>query len=120
MVSDDGIVNCIDAATGEPRVAKRIGGKFAASPIYADGRIYFCDQDGKTTVIKPGRKFEELATNTLDDGLHGLTRRRRPRTLSCARRRISIASRSEPELAARDLRDSRRQSPLATMTVSVR
>ena len=47
---------------------KRIGGKYAASPIYADGRIYFFNQDGETTVIKPGRKFEALATNTLDDG----------------------------------------------------
>jgi len=69
MVSDDGIINCIDATTGDDVWQKRIGGAFAASPIYGDGRIYFCDQDGQTTVIKPGRKFEELATNTLDDGL---------------------------------------------------
>ncbi|MCI0335273.1 MAG: PQQ-binding-like beta-propeller repeat protein [Planctomycetes bacterium] len=68
MISDDGIVNCIDAATGDPVWQKRIGGAFAASPIYAAGRIYFCNQDGETTVLAPGRKFKELATNTLDDG----------------------------------------------------
>ena len=68
MVSDDGIINCIDAANGEPVWQKRIGGAFAASPIYAGGRIYFCDQDGQTTIIKPGRKFEQLAVNDLDDG----------------------------------------------------
>jgi outer membrane protein assembly factor BamB len=68
MISDDGIVNCIDAATGDKVWQKRIGGAIAASPIYADGRIYFCDQDGETTVIKPGRKFEELVVNVLDDG----------------------------------------------------
>jgi outer membrane protein assembly factor BamB len=68
MVSDDGIINCIDAGTGEGVWQKRIGGAFAASPIYGDGRIYFSNQDGQTTVIKPGRKFEALATNTLDDG----------------------------------------------------
>jgi outer membrane protein assembly factor BamB len=71
MMSDDGIINCIDASTGNPAWSRRIGGRFAASPIYAGGiepRIYFCDQDGKTTVIKPGRKFEQLAANTLDDG----------------------------------------------------
>jgi outer membrane protein assembly factor BamB len=68
MVSDDGIVTCIDAATSDTVWQKRIGGAFAASPIYADDRIYFCDQDGQTTVIKPGREFESLATNTLDDG----------------------------------------------------
>jgi outer membrane protein assembly factor BamB len=71
MVSDDGIINCIDAATGQPVWSHRVGGRFAASPIYVGGsepRIYLCDQDGKTTVIKPGRKYEELAANTLDEG----------------------------------------------------
>jgi outer membrane protein assembly factor BamB len=69
MVSDDGIINCVDAPTSETVWQKRIGGAFAASPIYGDGRVYFCNQEGETTVIKPGRKFEALATNTLDDGL---------------------------------------------------
>ena len=69
LVSDDGIVNCIDAANGEPVWQKRIGGAFAASPIYAAGKIYLCDRDGLTTIIKPGRKFDEVAKNTLDDGL---------------------------------------------------
>jgi outer membrane protein assembly factor BamB len=68
MVSDDGVVNCIDAANGEPVRQERIGGRFAASPIYGDGRIYFCDQDGETTIVRPGRAFEVLAKNTLDDG----------------------------------------------------
>ncbi len=68
MISDDGIINCIDAASGDGLWQKRIGGAFAASPIYGNGRIYFCDQDGQTTIIKPGREFESLATNTLDAG----------------------------------------------------
>jgi outer membrane protein assembly factor BamB len=68
MVSDDGIINCIDAETGDGVWQKRVGGAFAASPIYGDGRIYFCDQDGQTAVIEPGREFMALATNTLDDG----------------------------------------------------
>lgn len=71
MVSDDGILNCVEAATSNSVWSKRIGGHFAASPIYVAGReprIYFCDQDGQTTVIKPGRQFDLLASNTLDDG----------------------------------------------------
>jgi outer membrane protein assembly factor BamB len=68
MISDDGVVNCIDATNGQRVWQRRIGGRFAASPIYGDGHIYFCDQDGKTTVLKPGREFEALASNTLDDG----------------------------------------------------
>jgi outer membrane protein assembly factor BamB len=69
MVGDEGVINCTDAATGDNVWTKRLDGKFAASPIYGDGRLYFCNQDGETTVIKPGRDFEVLATNTLDDGL---------------------------------------------------
>jgi outer membrane protein assembly factor BamB len=68
MISDDGIVNCIDASNGKPVWQKRIGGAVAASPIYAAGRLYFCNQDGETTILAPGRKFKLLAQNQLDDG----------------------------------------------------
>jgi outer membrane protein assembly factor BamB len=68
MATDDGVLNCIDAATRKTAWQKRIGGSFNASPIYGDGRIYCCNREGETTVIKPGRKFEALATNSLDDG----------------------------------------------------
>jgi outer membrane protein assembly factor BamB len=68
MISDDGVINCADETSGKRVWQKRIGGRFAASPIYGDGRIYICDQDGKTTVLKPGRSSEILATNSLDDG----------------------------------------------------
>ena len=50
------------------RFRRRIRGKHCASPIYASGRIYFFDTDGKTTVIAPGDEYDELAVNTLDDG----------------------------------------------------
>ena len=68
MTSDSGIANCIDAKTGEPVWRQRFGSEFSASPVYADGRIYFFNQRGNTTVIKPGRTFEQLATNQLDAG----------------------------------------------------
>lgn len=61
-------VTCLEAATGQVVWSDRIGGKYAASPVYADGRLYFFNQSGATTVLKPGRTFEILATNALDDG----------------------------------------------------
>ncbi len=66
--ADQSFVTCINAATGEVVWTDRIGGSYAASPIYADGRLYFFSEDGKTTVLKPGRTFEPMATNSLDDG----------------------------------------------------
>jgi len=39
-----------------------------ASPVYAAGRIYLANYNGKTTVIEPGRSFNVLAVNKLDDG----------------------------------------------------
>jgi len=66
LVSDNGIATCVDAVTGEERWQERVGGNFSASPTLADGRIYLLDEDGATTVIAPGRKFELLATNKLN------------------------------------------------------
>jgi outer membrane protein assembly factor BamB len=68
MVSDDGMVTCLELATGERVWRSRIPGNYAASPILVDGRIYFFSQQGKTTVIQPGRNFELLATNVLESG----------------------------------------------------
>ena len=66
--ADENYVTCIEAATGQIVWTERIGGKYAASPIYADGRLYFCSQQGTITVLKPGRALSILATNTLADG----------------------------------------------------
>jgi outer membrane protein assembly factor BamB len=66
--ADESFITCVEAATGNVVWTERVGGKYAASPIYADGRLYFFDQDGATTVLKPGRALEVLATNTLPAG----------------------------------------------------
>jgi outer membrane protein assembly factor BamB len=68
MVDDGGVGACVDATTGEETWSARIGGDFSASPIYADGRIYFFDQSGKSTVIEAALKHRVLAVNQLDEG----------------------------------------------------
>jgi outer membrane protein assembly factor BamB len=68
MVADESFVSCVEADTGKVVWSERIGGSYAASPIYADGRLYFCDKEGVTTILKPGRTFEVLAKNTLEKG----------------------------------------------------
>ncbi len=68
-VSDGGIAQCFETANGNQLWKERIGGKFSASPLYADSRIYLCSHEGRTTVIAAGDEYQELATNDLDGQL---------------------------------------------------
>jgi len=68
MISDAGVATCLEAKTGEVVWQERVSGKFSSSPVYVDGRIYFFSQEGNIPVIKPGRKYELLTINKLDNG----------------------------------------------------
>ena len=68
MVNDTGIVTCLDPENGGEVWRSRISDSYSASPIAADGRVYFFSEDGKATVIDAARSFKVLAENTLDDG----------------------------------------------------
>lgn len=66
LLSDKGLLFCKQALTGKTVWSEQLEGKFGSSLLYADGRIYMSNKDGKTTIIKPGRKFQVLAVNELD------------------------------------------------------
>jgi outer membrane protein assembly factor BamB len=66
VLSDIGVASCLDARTGEVRWRQRLEGSYSASPVFADGRIYFQSEDGVTTVIAPGARFVKLATSEVD------------------------------------------------------
>jgi outer membrane protein assembly factor BamB len=68
MVSDEGIISCLDALKGDVIYNKRLGGNFSSSPLFADGRIYVGNREGETFVIQPGREYKLLATNQLAGG----------------------------------------------------
>jgi outer membrane protein assembly factor BamB len=69
IVNDRGIMWCLDAKTGnEVYGQQRLKtGTYSASPVLADGKIYVTDEDGLTTVVAAGPKFEVLAENPLND-----------------------------------------------------
>ena len=69
VVNDRGIMWCLDAKTGQEIYGQqRIkSGTYSASPVLADDKIYVTNEDGLTTVIKAGPKFEVLAENALND-----------------------------------------------------
>ncbi len=64
-VSDNGNVSCSDSKTGQLLWQKLVSGNFLASPVCANGRIYFFERTGKTTVFKAGREVLQLAQNML-------------------------------------------------------
>ena len=66
MVTDNGIVTCVDAKTGKEYWRARVRGNHSASPIYADGRIYFLNEEGESVILAPGQQLKHLATNQLD------------------------------------------------------
>jgi outer membrane protein assembly factor BamB len=69
IVSDAGVMTCLDAETGQSRWQARLPGNYSASPVFADGRIYFQSEEGVTTVLAPGKAFQKIATNELDGAM---------------------------------------------------
>lgn len=67
FISDGGIATCVDPMTGEVIWQERAAGPMSASPVHSNGKIYFLDEQGKSTVIRAGRKFEVLATNSINE-----------------------------------------------------
>ncbi|HUT36680.1 MAG TPA: PQQ-binding-like beta-propeller repeat protein [Planctomycetota bacterium] len=73
FVVSDGVVgggshaSCIEAKTGKILWTEKLGRHQSASPVLADGLMYFPDDDGITWVVRAGPKFELVAKNTLGD-----------------------------------------------------
>jgi len=72
------IANCLDAATGERLFQTRLpgegggGGGFGrggdyASPVAADGKVYYVTSDGQVHVLASAATFESLAVNDLGE-----------------------------------------------------
>ena len=66
-VTDDGIATALDALTGKLAWKERLKGKYKASPLAAEDRIYFLNTTGLCTVVSAARRFDKLAENALPD-----------------------------------------------------
>jgi outer membrane protein assembly factor BamB len=68
LLRDQGTLSCYQARTGEPVwVDQRVAtGTYSASPVIADGKVYVTNEEGVTTVVKAGPRFEVMAENKLD------------------------------------------------------
>jgi outer membrane protein assembly factor BamB len=69
VCTDNGVLTQYNAKTGEMINRERLGGRgssFSASPVAADGRLYFASEDGDVFVISAG-EYELLATNSIGE-----------------------------------------------------
>jgi outer membrane protein assembly factor BamB len=69
LCRENGVLVCLEAKTGKQLYEERMhSGRYRASPIYADGKVYCTSRDGGVvTVVKAGPKFQMLAENKLPD-----------------------------------------------------
>jgi outer membrane protein assembly factor BamB len=67
VISHQGVLSCLEAKTGKVVWKNRVRGQYSASPIHAGDRIYFFNENAVCTVIRPGRKYEGLAVNRLNE-----------------------------------------------------
>ena len=63
QITDLGVVSCIAAANGAEIWRSRVRGNYRASPIIAGDHLYFFSEQGRGTVIKAGRRFQEITVN---------------------------------------------------------
>ncbi len=68
LVDDSGIATCLDARDGKSLWQKRLPGRYTASPVAGDGKIYFTNEDGTTTVIASNEaKYREVSRNEVKE-----------------------------------------------------
>jgi len=70
VVNDGGVLSSVKVRTGEEVWRSRLEGEYSASPTLAGGLIYFSNQSGLTTVIRPGDSLEVISENQLREGGH--------------------------------------------------
>ncbi len=68
--SDEGIVACVELATGNEVWAKRVGGNYSGSPICIDGKIYCISESGDVVVVAASPEYKLFGKTSLDDPSH--------------------------------------------------
>ncbi|MCK4766294.1 MAG: PQQ-binding-like beta-propeller repeat protein [Candidatus Aminicenantes bacterium] len=68
VIKGNGLLACFEAKTGKELYRERVAGKpgaFTASPVAADGNLYFSDEYGNISIVKAGPQYHCLTTNRM-------------------------------------------------------
>lgn len=66
-LKEDGMLQCLKAATGEIVWKQRLSGPFGASPVLIENQIYLLSEKGETTILEAGPEYKVLAKNALGE-----------------------------------------------------
>jgi outer membrane protein assembly factor BamB len=72
VLANNGVFDAYQVKTGDEVYRQRlpeIGSGYSASPVAADGKIYLSNEDGEMLVVRAGRTFEHIATNSMGEPL---------------------------------------------------
>ena len=72
VLNNDGVLDAYEMETGAEIYRRRldpVGSGYSASPVAADGRIYFSNEDGEMLVVAAGREFRLIAANSMGETL---------------------------------------------------
>jgi outer membrane protein assembly factor BamB len=64
---DNGVLHCVETATGKELWSKRLGGDVTSSPVLAGGNLYVTTESGKTFVFRSSNKLEEISQSDIGD-----------------------------------------------------
>jgi hypothetical protein len=68
--SDEGIVSCVEAETGEVHWRQRVGGTYYGSPVCVGDRLYCMSRGGDAVVLAASKEYAPLARIPLGEGSH--------------------------------------------------
>ena len=65
--TDNGIVTCLRAETGEQLWQERVGGNYFSSPVCVNGKLYGVSTSGKIVVLAASETYQPLAVSELGE-----------------------------------------------------
>lgn len=69
VINDNGIASCLDALTGKTHWQQRVSGNHSASPVFANGHVFFFSHEGDITAVRASSESAELVTSHVDGQL---------------------------------------------------
>jgi outer membrane protein assembly factor BamB len=72
LVKHGGNITCFNVETGDRKYSEKLGPRvrYFASPVAADGKIYFCSYLGAVVVVQAGDQFKILSQNRIGERIN--------------------------------------------------